>query len=100
MVYKMNTTKQAEFLSGIMQELDSDPEYPGADKHIIKFGYELIKPLIEPQRLYAGSENGFYYIRLNGDTKFGTIAKLKAFGYTLHFLQPPFGNPIMLKKVD
>ena len=100
MVYKMNTTKQAEFLSGIMQELDSDPEYPEADKQIIKFGYELIKPLLEPQRLYAGSGNGFYYIRLNGSTKLGTIAELEALGYKLHFLEPPFGNPIMLKKSD
>ena len=81
-----------------MQELDSDPEYTNEDKQIIKFGYELIKPLIEPQRLYAGSENGFYYIRLNGSTKLGTIAELKDLGYMLLFVAPPFGNPIMLKK--
>ena len=96
----MNTTKQAKFLESIMQELDSDPEYTNEDKQIIKFGYELIKPLIEPQRLYAGYETRFYYIRLNGSTKLGTIAELEALGYKLHFLEPPFGNPIMLKKRD
>ena len=96
----MNTTKQAKFLESIMQELDSDPEYPEADKQIIKFGYALIKPLLEPQRLYAGSGNGFYYIRLNGSTKLGTIEELKDLGYMLLFIAPPFGKPIMLKKRD
>ena len=96
----MNTTQQAEFLSKVMEDLETDPEYTPEDKQIIKFGYEIIQPLIKPQKLYAGSENGFYYIRLNSSTKLGTIAKLKALGYTLHFLQPPFGEPIMLKKRD
>ena len=96
----MNTTQQAEFLSKVMEDLETDPEYTPEDKQIIKFGYEIIQPLIKPQKLYAGSENGFYYIRLNGSTKLGTIAKLKALGYTLHFLQPPFGKPTMLKKRD
>ena len=96
----MNTTQQAEFLSKVMEDLETDPEYTPEDKQIIKFGYEIIQPLIKPQKLYAGSENGFYYIRLNSSTKLGTIAKLKALGYTLHFLQPPFGKPTMLKKRD
>ena len=96
----MNTTKQAEFLSRIMQELEVDPDYTPGEKQVIKFGYALIKPLIEPQRLYAGYETRFYYIRLNGSTKLGTIAELEALGYKLHFLEPPFGNPIMLKKSD
>ena len=83
-----------------MQELDSDPEYTNEDKQIIKFGYEIIQPLIKPQKLYAGSENGFYYIRLNSSTKLGTIEELKDLGYMLLFIAPPFGKPIMLKKRD
>lgn len=94
----MNTTQQTEFLSGIMQELEADPDYTPEEKQVIKLGYELIKPLMKPQKFYAGYETGFYYIRLNGSTKLGTIAELKDLGYTLHFLAPPFGNPIMLKK--
>ena len=96
----MNTTEQAEFLSSIMQELEADPEYPQEEKRIIKAGYDYIKPLLEPQKLYAGYQNGHYYIRLNGSTELGTIAKLKALGYTFHFFQPPFGKPVMLKKRD
>ena len=94
----MNTTEQSEFLDSIMQELDSDPEYTPEAKQLIKVGYAVVKSITEPQKLYAGYEAGYYYIRLNGDTRMGTIAKLKALGYTLHFLQPPFGGPVMLKK--
>ena len=96
----MNTTAQAEFLSVIMQELEADPEYPEQEKRIIKAGYDYIKPLLKPQKLYAGYQNGHYYIRLNGSTELGTIAKLKALGYTFQLLEPPFGKPIMLKKRD
>ena len=96
----MNTTEQAEFLSSIMEELENDPEYPQEEKRIIKAGYDYIKPLLKPQKLYAGYNAGYYYIRFNLETKMGTIAKLKALGYTLHFLQPPFGKPVMLKKRD
>ena len=94
----MNTTEQSEFLERIMHELDSDPEYTPEAKQLIKVGYAVVKSITEPQKLYAGYEAGYYYIRLNGDTRMGTIAKLKALGYTLHFLQPPFGKPVMLKK--
>ena len=94
----MNTTEQAEFLESIMQELDSDPDTTQAEKQLIKVGYAVVKSITEPQKLYAGYEAGYYYIRRNGDTRMGMIAKLKALGYTLHFLQPPFGKPVMLKK--
>ena len=94
----MNTTEQSEFLDSIMQELDSDPDTTQAEKQLIKVGYAVVKSSKVPQRLYAGYEAGYYYIRLNGDTRMGMIAKLKALGYTLHFLQPPFGKPSMLKK--
>ena len=96
----MNTTEQAEVLSSIMEELENDPEYQEEDKQLIKAGYDYIKPLLGPQKLYAGYEAGYYYIRLNLETKMGMIAELKALGYTLHFLQPPFGKPVMLKKRD
>ena len=96
----MNTTKQAKFLESIMQELDSDPEYTPEAKQLIKVGYAVVKSITAPQRLYAGYEAGYYYIRLNGNTRMGTIAKLKALGYTLHFLEPPFGKLIMIKKRD
>ena len=94
----MNTTEQAEFLSSIMQELEADPEYPEEEKRVIKAGYDYIKPLLKPQKLYAGYDSGYYYIRLNLETKMGTIAKLKALGYTLQLLDPPFGKLVMLKK--
>ena len=96
----MDTTEQAEFLSSIMEELENDPEYQEEDKQLIKAGYDYIKPLLGPQKLYAGYEAGYYYIRLNLEIKMGMIAELKALGYTLHFLQPPFGKPVMLKKRD
>ena len=94
----MNTTEQAEFLSSIMQELEADPEYTKEDKQIIKAGYEFVKPLLEPQRLYAGYQDGYYYVRLNGNTKIGTIADIEALGYEIKSLKPPFGKLIMLKK--
>ena len=94
----MNTTEQAEFLSSIMEELENDPEYQEEDKQLIKAGYDYIKPLLGPQKLYAGYDAGYYYIRLNLETKMGTIAKLKALGYTLQLLDPPFGKLVMLKK--
>ena len=96
----MNTTEQAEFLSSIMQELEADPEYPEEEKRVIKASYDFIKPLLGPQKLYAGYDAGYYYIRLNLETKMGTIAKLQGAGYTLHLLKPPFAEPIMLKKRD
>ena len=96
----MNTTEQAEFLSSVMQELEADPEYTKEDKQIIKAGYEFVKPFLEPQKLYAGYDSGYYYIRLNLETKMGTIAKLKALGYTLQLLDPPCGKLVMLKKRD
>ena len=92
------TEEQAEFLDSIMQELEADPATTPEDREILKAGY--IKPLLKPQKLYAGYKNGYYYIRLNGSTEFGTIAKLKALGYILHFLEPPFKKPVMLKKRD
>ena len=95
----MNTTEeQAEFLDSIMQELEADPATTPEDKEILKAGHDYIKPLLKPQTLYAGYKNGYYYIRLNGSTEFGTIAKLQALGYILHFLEPPFKKPVMLKK--
>ena len=96
----MSTTEQAEFLSSIMQELEADPEYTKEDKQIIKAGYEFVKPFLEPQKLYAGYQDGYYYVRLNGNTKIGTIADIEALGYEIKFLEPPFGKPTMLKKRD
>ena len=81
-----------------MEELENDPEYQEEDKQLIKAGYDYIKPLLGPQKLYAGYDAGYYYIRLNLETKMGTIAKLKALGYTLQLLDPPFGKLVMLKK--
>ena len=92
------TEEQAEFLDSIMQELEADPATTPEDKEILKAGHDYIKPLLKPQTLYAGYKNGYYYIRLNGSTEFGTIAKLQALGYILHFLEPPFKKPVMLKK--
>lgn len=51
-------------------------------------------------KLYAGYHQGSYYIKLNADTKMGTIAEFNALGYKLQFVEPPFGKPIMLKKRD
>lgn len=96
----MNTTEQAEFLSSIMEELENDPEYQEEDKQLIKAGYDYIKPLLGPQKLYAGYDAGYYYIKINLSTKISTIANLQQAGYTLHLLKPPFAEPIMLKKRD
>ena len=52
----------------------------------------------EPEKLCAGYEAGYYYIKINLNTKISTIAKLKALGYTLQLLDPPFGKLVMLKK--
>ena len=47
---------------------------------------------------FAGYERGYFYIRISMDTKIHAIEGLKAFGYSLVFLEPPFGAPVMLKK--
>lgn len=51
-------------------------------------------------KLYAGYQQGCYYIKLDADSKIGTIAEFSALGYKLQFVEPPFGKPIMLKKRD
>jgi hypothetical protein len=96
----MTTTQQAEFLSSIMEELEADPKTTQEDKQLLKSAQEYLRPLLEPPKLYAGYEHGLYYIRLNFNTKLTTIASLQTQGYQLHFLEPPFGKPIMLKKRD
>ena len=98
----MNTTEQAEFLDGIMHELDSDPDTSPQDKQLLKSASEFLKPLIkgEPEKLYAGYQHGYYYVRINGSTKMKVIAELKSLGYEIKFLEPPIGKPIMLKKRD
>jgi hypothetical protein len=62
-------------------------------RQVAREGHEIIG-----FKLYAGYENGYYYIRLDGDVKMATIASLQMQGYQLRFLEPPFGKPIMLKK--
>ena len=98
----MNTTEQAEFLDSIIHELDSDPDTSPQDKQLLKSASEFLKPLLksEPEKLYAGYQNGYYYVRINGSATLGTIKKLTAEGYNLLFLEPPFGKLIMLKKRD
>ena len=96
----MNTTEQAEFLESIMQELDSDPDTTQAEKQLIKVGYAVVKSITEPQKLYAGYQNGYYYVRINGSATFGTARELIAQGYEIKFLEPPFGKLIMIKKRD
>ena len=96
----MNTTEQAEFLDSIMHELDSDPDTSPQDKQLLKSASEFLKPLLkgEPEKLCAGYEAGYYFVKVSGSTKIGTITELQASGYALHFLQPPFGKPVMHKK--
>ena len=94
----MNTTEQAEFLESIMQELDSDPDTTQAEKQLIKIGYAVVKSITEPQRLYAGYENGYYFIKINKDVTGTPLMQLRALGYEIKFLEPPFGKLIMLKK--
>ena len=88
----MTTAKeQSEFLDSIMQELEADPAASTQDKPPLKS---------EPEKLCAGYEAGYYYIKINLSTKISTIANLQQAGYTLHLLKPPFAEPIMLKKRD
>ena len=94
----MNTTKQAEFLESIMQELDSDPDTTPEAKQLIKVGYAVVKSITEPERLYAGYENGYYFIKINKDVTGTPLMQLRALGYEIKFLEPPFGKLIMLKK--
>ena len=96
----MNTTEQSEFLESIMRELDSDPDTTSEDKQLLKSASEFLKPLLkpEPQVLYAGYDAGYYFVKVSGSTKIGTITELQASGYALHFLEPPFGKPVMRKK--
>ena len=99
----MNTEQeQAEFLDSIMHELDSDPDTSPQDKQLLKSASEFLKPLLksEPETLYAGYQNGYYYVKINGSATLGTIRKLTAEGYNLLFLEPPFGKPLMIKKRD
>ena len=98
----MNTTEQAEFLDSIMHELDSDPDTSPQDKQLLKSASEVLKPLLksEPEKLYAGYQNGYYYVKINGSATLGTIRELTAEGYKLQFLEPPFGKPIMIKRRD
>ena len=96
----MNTTKQAEFLESIMQELDSDPDTTHEEKQLIKVGYAVVKSITEPERIYAGYENGYYFIKINKDVTGTPLMQLRALGYEIKFLEPPFGKLIMLKKRD
>ena len=99
----MTTEKeQAEFLESIMHELDSDPDTTPEDKQLLKSASEFLKPLLksEPEKLYAGYQNGYYYVKINGSATLGTIKKLTAEGYNLLFIEPPFGKPIMIKRRD
>ena len=68
----MNTTEQAEFLDKIIHELDSDPDTSPQDKQLLKSASEFLKPLIkgEPETLYAGYQNGYYYVRINATERF------------------------------
>ena len=92
--------QQAELVNKIMHELDSDRATTPQDKQLLKSASELLQPLLksEPEKLYAGYEAAYYFVKVSGSTKIGTIAELKALGYALHFLEPPFGKPVMLKK--
>ena len=94
----MNTTEQAEFLESIMQELDSDPDTTPEAKQLIKVGYAVVKSITEPERIYAGYENGYYFIKINKDVTGTPLMQLRALGYEIKFLEPPFGKLIMLKK--
>ena len=92
--------EQSEFLDSIMQELGSDPEYTPEAKQLIKVGYAVVKSITEPQRLYAGYENGYYFIKINKDVPGTPLMQLRALGYEIKFLEPPFGKPVMRKKRD
>ena len=94
----MNTTEQSEFLESIMQELGNDPDTTQEEKQLIKVGYAVVKSITEPQRLYAGYENGYYFIKINKDVTGTPLMQLRALGYEIKFLEPPFGKLIMLKK--
>ncbi len=95
----------------MIKELDSDPDTTPQDKQLLKSASEFLKQLLksaseflkpllnpEPQVLYAGYDAGYYFVKVSGSTKIGTITELQASGYALHFLQPPFGKPVMHKK--
>ena len=94
----MNTTEQSEFLDSIMQELEADPDTTPEAKQLIKVGYAVVKSITEPERLYAGYENGYYFIKINKDVTGTPLMQLRALGYEIKFLEPPFGKLIMLKK--
>ena len=96
----MNTTEQSEFLDSIMHELGNDPDTTQEEKQLIKVGYAVVKSITEPQRLYAGYENGYYFIKINKDVPGTPLMQLRALGYEIKFLEPPFGKLIMLKKRD
>ena len=86
----------------MIKELDSDPDTTLQDKQLLKSASEFLKPLLksEPETLYAGYQNGYYYVRINGSATFGTARELIAQGYEIKFLEPPFGKPIMIKRRD
>ena len=94
--------EQAEFLESMIKELDSDPATSPQDKQLLKSASEFLKPLLksEPEKLYAGYQNGYYYVKINGSATFGTVRELIAQGYEIKFLEPPFGKPIMIKRRD
>ena len=94
--------EQAEFLESMIKELDSDPDTSPQDKQLLKSASEFLKPLLksEPETLYAGYQNGYYYVKINGSATFGTARELIAQGYEIKFLEPPFGKPIMIKRRD
>ena len=95
----MTTTEdQAEFLDSIMQELEADPATTLEDREILKAGHDYIKPLLKPQGLKAGYQDGYYYVKLNGSTKLTTRADIEDLGFKHYFLEPPFKKPVMLKK--
>ena len=96
----MNTIEQSEFLESIMRELDSDPDTTPQDKQLLKSAGEFLKPLLnpEPQVLYAGYDAGYYFIKIHKDVLGTTLTQLRALGYEIKFLEPPFGKPVMRKK--
>lgn len=98
MTSKNDIGEQAKFLSEAMEAMEKEAGTSKEDREFIRMGYYLISPLLKPPRICAGYEGGWWYVKLDPNTKIRTIEELQGHGYKLRFAAPPFGKPMMLKK--
>jgi hypothetical protein len=95
MVHETATQKQAEWLNSLIE--DATPSATPPERELLERAKSLITPLLP---IYAGYQDGYYYIRINSNMRISTILDLQRLGYRLRYLGAAFTKPIMIKRRD